>query len=227
MAAAPGAHVELSNAVNQNARITVNTSGAGTVMLRNLYLSRHGGGGPVNGISVNRVGTLQIENCVIEGFDQGIDAELSASAIVFIHNTLVRKCIGDGILMDTTAGVIKASIDHCRFVDNGANGIQTFRNTRVTVRDSIALGNGLAGFSVDNGGNLNLENCEASGNQDGVQVSDFLSPGAVVIVSNSIVTNNGHNGFIQSGGVFQSLGNNVVRHNGTNTAGTITLISGT
>jgi hypothetical protein len=47
-----------------------------------------------------------------------------------------------------------------------------------------------------------------------------------VTVSNSFVSNNSQFGFHQSGlGKFFSLGNNTVRHNGTNISGTITVQS--
>jgi len=110
----------------------------------------------------------------------------------------------------------------------GYNGLDVVSHARVTVRDSVASGNGGAGFAVA-GGDLNLENCEASNNDTGVFVIPLSSSeSATATVSNSIVTNNHSLGFQQAnGGVFQSLGNNTVRRNGTNTSGTITVISGT
>jgi len=49
----------------------------------------------------------------------------------------------------------------------------------------------------------------------------------VVTISNSIVTNNSDTGLKLLSGSIQSAGNNIVRRNGTNTSGAITVISGT
>jgi hypothetical protein len=49
----------------------------------------------------------------------------------------------------------------------------------------------------------------------------------VVTISNSIVTNNSDTGLKLLSGAIQSAGNNIVRRNGTNTSGTITVIAGT
>jgi len=53
-----------------------------------------------------------------------------------------------------------------------------------------------------------------------------VSGGAAAIrVSHSVATNNLNFGFVQSTGVFKSLGNNLVDGNGTDTSGTITVIA--
>jgi hypothetical protein len=232
LTAAPGVHAELSNTNNTTDRILINAQTSDRVVLRNLYLSRQAGpgGGLKSGVKIDRVGVLHIENCVIEGFNEGISFDLNNAAQVFIQNTSVRNNIADGILFFTNTGLIKASIENSHFDNNGTggafNGVNILRKSRVTVRGSTASGNGSAGFAVS-GGDLNLDNCEASNNRDGVVTAgDNLDTGTAV-VSNSVITNNSRNGFYQLGGTFNSLGNNVVRRNGTNSNGTINTISGT
>jgi len=73
-------------------------------------------------------------------------------------------------------------------------------------------------------GVLSLDNCESSNNDVGVESGNS----GTATVSNSLVTNNVSYGFRQTlNGVFNSLGNNTVRHNGINTIGTINIVSGT
>jgi hypothetical protein len=229
LTAAPGVRAELTSDDVEFPFITVNATTSDTVVFRNLYLSRQGDGFGVNGIQVAAVGTLYVENCVIHRFTDGIAFSLPSSAKAFIQDTIIRDSQNNRIFFTSGSGLIKASVNRCRFENTqgpGGNGIVVSSGAKVTVRDSIASGNKTSGFSVL-AGDLSLENCEAFNNHDGVVVSDTNGP-AVVTVSNSSATNNTGNGFSQQGGgVFHSLGNNVVRRNGTNTSGTITVINGT
>ena len=230
LSAAPGAHVELFN-TNGNG-INVSAATSDTVVVRNLYLSRQSGADTTTtGFLVNSVGTLHIENCVVSGFGTGINIDVSASLQSSIQDTIIRDSSLVGIFVAPSAGVTRVSIDRCRLQNTApgafADGLQVFAHARVTVRDSTASGNTGAGFRA-RGGDMNIENCQISNNDVGVAVSTLNTDTPTVTVSNSIVTNNRSFGFQQSNtGVFHSLGNNVVRRNGTNTAGTITVITGT
>jgi hypothetical protein len=224
LAAAPGAHVEIAH--DSPIGIQVNASTSDTVVLRHLYLGGKFGPPTTVAIQALGVGTLHIENCVVNGFDRGIDFTLSASAQASIQDSSIRGC-GQGIGVASSAGTLKVSIDHCRMQDSVNDGLFVFSHARVTVRDSVAAGNGGAGFLIV-GGDLNIENCEASNNRDGVAASGNANTTGTVTASTCIVTNNSQYGFRQdNGGVFQSLGNNTVRRNGTNITGTINTISAT
>ena len=231
LTAAPGVQAALSNDGNSSNRITVNAGSDDRVVLRNLFLKSKPGNVSSYGIGVLRVGVLQIENCDIDGFSAGIGFSLQGSAQVSIKDTIVRNSSTDGIAFFTSSGLIKASIDRSHFDNNGSfgaySGVNVIQRSRVTVRDSVATGNTGAGFNVT-GGDLNLENCEASNNDDGVVAGFTSNTTGTATVSNSIVTNNSHFGFSQAGtSTFNSLGNNTVRRNGTNTSGTINVVSGT
>jgi hypothetical protein len=52
-----------------------------------------------------------VRNCVIGGFSDGIEIGLSAPAQIFIQDTVIRGSVGAGITMDSSAGLIKESID--------------------------------------------------------------------------------------------------------------------
>ena len=73
---------------------------------------------------------------------------------------------------------------------------------------------------------LSCEECVASNNDSGFVVFATAGGVATIRVSRSTATNNTTYGFTQVGtGVFESLGNNLVRGNANgNTSGTITVI---
>lgn len=231
LTAAPGIHADLYNTTDSD-RISVNAGGGATVVLRNLYIKGKPGGTNAYGIGVVHVGNLQVENCVIDRFSQGIgSSDMQNSADFFIKDAIVKNSLGSGMEINTSAGLVRAVVDHCQFINNGTSGvgdgITVTRRGRVSARDSVATGNPGAGFAVV-GGDLSLDNCESSNNDFGVYAGSTETNTGTATVSNSLVTNNTSYGFRQFGnGVFNSLGNNNVRRNGTNTTGTINTVSGT
>jgi parallel beta helix pectate lyase-like protein len=227
LTAAPGTHVELRGTDLKSEVVTVNLSGDTNVTLRNLSVSglQQFGGIQVLGSS----GTVSIENCVVSGTTgYGISFETSGTVQSFIRDTTITDS-NYGLVFRPSAGLLKASVEHCRFERNTEIGVDVFSFCRVTVGESVSSGNG-TGFLLQGGSDLNLDRCEASNNTSGVTVQDDLGGGSrtgVVTISNSIVTNNSDFGLMLVSGAIQSAGNNIVRRNGTNTSGTITVIAGT
>ncbi len=227
LTAAPGVQAELFN-TDLNDRIRINAPDGALVILRNLYIAGQSGGTNAYGIGVYSLGKLEIENCVIDRFSEGIGTALQSGAVFFIKDTIIKNSLSNGTTLTTTSGLLRATIDHCQFVHNGTsgtgNGVNVLQKSRVDIRESTASANAGVGFSVTDG-DMTLDACTASNNAVGVSVAPY----GKVIVSNSFVTNNSHYGFQQtSGGTFNSLGNNTVRSNSTaNTTGTINVVSGT
>jgi Right handed beta helix region len=227
LVAAPGVQAEMFN-TDVNDRIRINATGGALVILRNLYIAGDTGGTNAYGIGVYSVGKLQVENCVIDRFSEGIGTGLQAGAEFFIRDTIIKNSLSNGTTLTTTSGLLRVTIDHCQFVRNGTSGtghgVNALRKTKVDIRESIASANAGVGFIVTDG-DMTLDACTASNNAVGVEVQPF----GKVIVSNSFVTNNSHYGFQQAqGGTFNSLGNNTVRNNSTaNTTGTINVVPGT
>jgi hypothetical protein len=124
-------------------------------------------------------------------------------------------------------GAVNIAVDLSRFEGNGPSsggcGVNMGANGIASIRDSVASGNS-TGFCVSGtGAQLSLQNSMATNNVAGSGV--FAAIGTAR-VGGSIATANGL-GFTQSGaGVFESLGNNLVQGNGTDTSGTITVVSG-
>lgn len=235
----PGVHAAI--APQAGAAIVVDTPA--TVVLRGLTLSSFGA---LTGVDVDNAGVLHIESCVISGFtENGITFELETSAKLFVIDSIIRNngagTARSGIsISGIDTGILTASVYNCRVEANGY-GIVVNQNARVTVRDTISAGNVNMGFYAIGGGSagaprLDIENCVASNNNDGV-IAGFSPNEPSVNVSNSTVTNNTgsgiqsfvgtirvsgstvtHNGiglFACCGGVLQSRGNNTVEANGT------------
>jgi hypothetical protein len=208
--------------------ITINAGASETVILRGLTINNQGSTG--NGIVVNTVGTIHIEGCVINGFSSltfssGINflagANLEVKDSIFRGNSF-------GIYVHPASGTAQAAIDNARLEENVNDGLFAREGSTVTVRNSLASGNGGIGFgaaSINTAVNveLDIENCGASNNQIGVFTESTSTGIATVRVSNSTVTHNGA-GLDNSTGapaVLLSRGNNTVEGNVNNTQGPI------
>jgi hypothetical protein len=210
--------------------ITINSATA-VVALRNLTINGLGTG--TTGINVTSVGTLHVEGGVISGFTGiGIKVNLTADGSrIFINDTITRNNGSHGIVIATSTGTVRASIDNCRSERNGLNGFEAFNNSLVTINRSVASGNSDTGFRAFSSGSgataeLNCEECLSSNNAYGFYVEATITGAVATIrVSHSTATNNLF-GFVQlNAGVFESLKNNLVAGNGTETSGTITPIT--
>jgi len=222
----------VSSPYSSESAITIATAGI-TVGLRSIIVRAFGAGTGGNGIVVTAVGNLHVEDCVISGFGvTGINVGLTADGShIFIKDTIMKNNGVYGIIIATTTGIVRASIDNCRAERNAFHGFFASRNSRVTINRSVASGNSGIGFNArsDVSGEtaeLNCEECVSSNNIDGFDAIGTSSGVATMRVSHSTATNNTGFGFVQSGtGVFNTLGNNTVRGNGTPTSGTITTIT--
>lgn len=223
--AAPGVHAALGRNLNENV-VTINAGTKGTVVLRNLYISRISQGG--HGIEVTAAGSLHIENCTVARFmgDSGIG--------INVISTTVKTFIKDSFVRDNGFGIFangKMLIDNTRIENNNSTGfgfgVGVAAGAKVTIRDSTVAGHSV-GLSLQfaTGAVLTVEDCVITNNSFAGISIDALESAGTVRVSNSLVTQNGK-GFNNSIGVFESRGNNTVRGNTTNTSGPITTFSGT
>lgn len=224
------AEVATTNALGN--AITINAGPSDTVVLRNLNIINHRSG--QTGIEFTAGGSLSVEKCVIDGFaDTGISVvnrnPENGLARVLISETIVRNNGGAGasIASPNGEGRTEAVVDRSLFEKNRLPGLGGSQGAIITVRNSIASGNGLYGFyAAFAGTKMSVENCSASNNNGGGIVAFENS---VMRVSNSTVNENNGPGLLNSENraLFESRGNNTVRGNSPNVLGTITLISGT
>lgn len=224
--AAPGVHAALGRNVNEDV-VTVNIRAGGTVVLRNLYISRIASGGV--GILVKSGATLHVEGCTVARFtgNSGLGISiLSGTAKTYIKDSFIRDN-GTGIF----AGG-RVLIDNTRIENNNSTGtgfgVGVPAGAKVTIRNSTVAGHSVGlSLQISTNAVLTVEDCVIFNNTDaGIAIVGLNADGGTVRVSNSVVTQNGK-GFSNVEGVFESRGNNTVRGNMTNTSGPITLISGT
>lgn len=190
--AAPGVIAGITQATSGENAITIDAGFADVVVLRGLTLNGMGSG--YSGVDFNTGQALHVENCIISGFSfAGI--RFDGPGQLFVKDAFLRLS-SSGIIVRTTTGIATASIDHCRLEGNSGSGLSADNNSRVTIRDSIAANNAVAGFSsIANASgataDLNIENCLATSNGSlGIAASGSGGGRARVSVSNSTVTNN-------------------------------------
>src|SRR5262249_52368225 len=113
------------------------------------------GAGGGRGIVFNSGGTLNIQNCVIRGFEfTGLLLEPTVSSDINVSNTIVSGSDGDGItLQPSGAGItVTASFEQVQAIHNSGDGVGLFGRSmagslRAIAADSLASGNRLVGFS--------------------------------------------------------------------------------
>ena len=203
--------------------ITIN-AGSGTVTLRGLVLNL----GTSDGIAVNSVGTLNVENCFITGFSNA-GIHILAGGRLNLKGTDIKAC-SDGILIENVTGLLQVSIDHCH-LDGNQNGYFTKTSSpgslTTTASNSTANNNASfgwrSGFGTSGKDLLNLEFCTGSENGFDGLVGNSANALSAARYSNCVFANNGSFGVVQSGsGTVESRGNNTITGNASGpTSGTI------
>lgn len=215
------------------AAVLVNAPGA-RVVLRNLTVNTVGAVN--NGIRAAAVGSLHVENCVLNVVNDIPHEDFADIGLFFttggrlsVRDTTVRNH-GTGIYVFGPPGgaAASASVDRCRLDGNSA-GVIVYSNARVTVGHTVAAHGASSAFFVNTspGGppaELSCDNCTASGFATGFSTGG--SAGAVMRVARSVSTNNNYGFFNQGTSKFKSLaGTNMVDGNQSNWFGPITLFS--
>jgi hypothetical protein len=197
--------------------ITVAAGASDVVVIRGLTVKAVTPGVGV-GVDFTGGGSLYVENCVIDGWQIGI--HVSSAGRIYVTDTTVRNSAVEGLLASVGSGTASVTVDLSRFEGNDC-GIFSGTNAKATVRDSVASGNAEGFCAV--GGQLSIHNSVAANNsQDGV----LAEGGSTIRIGSSIVTNNVVAGLNNSASTIESLGNNLVQGNGTDTIGTITVVAG-
>jgi parallel beta helix pectate lyase-like protein len=195
--------------------ITVN-AGSGTVSLRGLTLN----GGTNNGITINSVGVLNVENCFITGFSfAGI--QMSSAGRLNVKGTDIKGC-NVGVILLNTAGVVHASIDHCHLDGNniGFDAATTSPGSSTTTA-SYSTANINDGFGWQCGDSstgqdvLNLEFCTGSGNGFQGLLGNSTNAQSVGRYSNCVFANNGQYGVLRNNtSTLETRGDNTITGNG-------------
>jgi hypothetical protein len=202
--------------------IVVQAGPSDVVILRNLRINGIGTG--INGIRWLAGKALTVENCDIFGFTtNGIDIAKPDGGKAFVHNTVVQNVGNAGISVVNSTTNVSVDIDRSRF-DLGLLGVFAGAFSRVTVTNSIASGNGSAGFiSSASGGTaeLNVTNSTSSNNVTGVQAGGGVAP-ATTRISNVTIHDNLNGLIVGANGTLKSFGNNFNSGSGAPTAPNLT-----
>ncbi len=192
--------------------IVVQAGPSDVVILRNLRINGIGTG--INGIRFLSGKFLNVENDVIFGFTtNGIDISLGADGSkVFVTNTIVKNCGGDGLAATTSAGVVKVAVTRSAFAECG-NGLHAKVNSRVAADNSEFDNNATNGVLAD--GSVGVADVSNSGIYNNTNGVNAVSGGIVRINNNDIFTNSGTGALVGAGGEVDTWGNNRIFSNGT------------
>jgi hypothetical protein len=196
------------------------------VVLRNLHIA---GAGGVTGVDLRVGASLTMEDCVVSGLAaDGIRA--STTADVRLVNTTSRGNGGHGASFSFE---VSADVMGSRFLGNGGSGLQVEssvnRLVSAAVNDSVASGNALHGFAVraiQGRSVVALTRVSASHNGGAGVLHQRASINGLstVLLGSSLITANAVGvdntpASLTAIPYTESLGNNIVRENGTNVLG--------
>jgi hypothetical protein len=201
--------------------ITIN-AGTATVTLRGLTLSV----GTGNGVTVNAVGTLNVESCTVTKF-ANVGVLMNSAGRLHVKGTDIKSCLY-GVALLNTSGTVLAFIDHSHLDGNGAGfgAATTSPGGSVTIATNTTANNNNYGWVCGNGTSgkdvLNLEFCTGSGNSTVGLFASSSNAQTSVRYSSCVFSGNGSVGVEQVGSSsVQSRGNNTLTGNGSPTGGTI------
>ena len=193
----------------------------GVVVLRGLTLKALAVGSGV-GITYTAAAALYVENCVVDGWFEGL--QIDGEGEFFVKDSTFRNMRDVAVYAAPPSAALSGTIENSRFENSNAGVFAT--GGKVSVRNSVVSGNNYGAGT--NGSSLvaevTLDKCIVAGNViDGVFVFSAMG---VSRISNSIITDNG-NGLHSYGGgaILKSWGNNAVDGNTANTTGAITMIA--
>ena len=191
--------------------ITVNIASTDTVTLRGL--SMNGAVfGDQNGIAFAAGGTLNIENTVISSFANNGVNDTGPGSHMWVYNCDFKKNGSAGIYVVGASAVIENS----RSVKNTNVGMQAGDASTVAIRNSVAEGNGYAGFYANStaGGSTEMvvDSCMSTNNSYGLR-SNQTGTGSVATLraGQNIVMNNATNLSTGGGSGLISQGGNHIR----------------
>jgi hypothetical protein len=210
--------------------VTIATPGV-DVVLQGLTMNTFGG---QVGVFMTDGASLRVDDCVISNFVTGVSVSTNAS-VTITGTTIQRGNIGISLGNGAAANVRNSQIllhVYEGVVVYGADGPPpSEKTTSLFIVDSLVSGTGSDGSTncIDNNPLVGIGNVSATrltvNRCANAFINGALDPAITTTVGNSMVTGNSV-GFHGQAGAFQSLGNNQLSGNTTDTVGTITTIGG-
>ncbi len=197
--------------------ITINVASTDFVTIRGLSINGTGTSCSfgLNGINVVNAGPkdVNIEDCVIAHFTNGVNVNVTSASQLNIRNTVIRDNSGDGVAVNTSAGNAKGSFVNSSFNGN-SNGVHAKINARLSADQCNFAGNSNNGVLADGGtGVADVTNSGIFNNgSNGVNGGS----GGIVRINNcDIYGNVGSGALVSGGGEVDTFGNNRIFANGT------------
>jgi hypothetical protein len=172
--------------------VIINAPTTAMVVLRGLDFE---GLGTANiGIRVIAAGTVSVEKCTINNFNNGINVEVAANVNLQVTDTILRNnglvTVGNsaGIsIVPTGAAIVSATLNNVR-LDHNFNGLFVDQNAKISGRDVSAINSPGVGFFVTSPtSELNLDGAVAATNGTGLRTTGAT---AFIRMSNTLVTDN-------------------------------------
>jgi Right handed beta helix region len=201
--------------------VVVNAGANDVVTLRNIRFDGVNGAG-LSGIRFLAGKALHVEHCAVFGFGQaGLDFEPAGGGALVISDTQLSDNLAPGVVVGSGSALAPATATLSRIrVSNNTVGVLAREGSRVTVTDSEASSNCLAGFyaapTTAAPAEMTVRTSRATLNAYGVKADDPNAPGtAIVRIWRTTVMENGAAGTDATGsGSVVSLGQNLVTANG-------------
>jgi hypothetical protein len=200
--------------------ITVNAASTDVITIRGISINGFCNG--LRAMNILQAKTVNIEDCVMFRFaGPGILVNESNDLQLNIRNTVVRDNTGAGLDLNTTSGLLKASLFHVSLTGNN-HGLQAKNNAQVIANNCVFSNNTTNGVFADATGgattSIRVWNSLISTNGgNGVRAGNAGGGGSGVELGQNQIDNNTGNGvLIGTGGVVETFGNNSIRGNGTN-----------
>jgi hypothetical protein len=212
--APPGIYAGIS--VFSGDGVSINAGANDTVILRGLTVNNQGSTG--NGIVFNTGGTLHIESCVANGFNNdlpvGSGILISGPGNVFVKDTIARGNQIGVLVNRQSEAIAKVAIDRVQ-LDGNSRGLNILAVgsgavVHAAIRNSSASGNGVVGIFgeafTSGTALLDVESCLMTNNSDGIETMNSIAS-----ISNCTITQNSGFGFvIATGGAILTRGNNTI-----------------
>jgi hypothetical protein len=192
--------------------ITINAGASDIVKLRGLTLNGLGG---ANGIVVNSVGLLEIDDVRVSGFSfRGLDFAAPNGRLT-VTNSVFENSGESGLHAQTTSGTATITLDRSRFDHNAANGAVIATHVTGSILNSTASHNASVGFLIDAGGIATLANCKVSDTYDFYLNYGILVRGATTraMISNCDVFG-AFNGYAVDSGAYAQVADSTAQSGG-------------
>jgi hypothetical protein len=245
VAAAPNVYAAITVASGDGIHVHAGASDA--IVLRNLALMGVGGR---HGIFFETGGSLDLELIAATGFTgRGLRLmAVNAATSLVVRDSVFRANSAGVVINGSTGGKVRVEIERTRADRNRDNGFWFLGGVRGTVRNATASANTNSGFFFQSEAVLTLFDSVADGNANGVAVMDpstqvqvtltgvvlanntsfgaLASPASLIRIAGCTITGNS-TGVANNGGTVESLQDNLVRGNATDTSGLLTPIAKT